>query len=71
MLDGGSGLSATSARQRQIPMDIIGRWFIVTAVTSVVILIGLTPEAFRTRPALQKPILISKLGEAINSILSI
>ncbi len=52
-------------------MDIIGRWFIVTAVTSVVILIGLTPEAFRTRPALQKPILISKLGEAINSILSI
>ena len=29
------------------------------------------PEAFRTRPALQKPILISKLGEAINSILSI
>src|SRR5260370_17388037 len=29
------------------------------------------PEAFRTRPALQKPILISKLGEPINSILSI
>src|SRR5712664_1204937 len=42
MLDGGSGLSATSARQRQIPRDIIGRWFIVTAVTSVVILIRLT-----------------------------
>ena len=29
------------------------------------------PEALRTRPALQKPLLIWKLGEAINSILSI
>jgi hypothetical protein len=29
------------------------------------------PEAFRTRPVLHKPVLISKLGEAINSILSI
>src|SRR6266481_2492973 len=29
------------------------------------------PEAFRTRPVLDKPILKSKLGEAINSILSI
>jgi CheY-like chemotaxis protein len=29
------------------------------------------PEAFRTRPVLHKPVLISKLGEAINSTLSI
>lgn len=29
------------------------------------------PEAFRARPALYKPVLISKLGETINSILSI
>ena len=29
------------------------------------------PEAFRTRRMLHKPLLISKLGEAINSILSI
>jgi CheY-like chemotaxis protein len=29
------------------------------------------PAAFRTRPVLHKPVLISKLGEAINSTLSI
>jgi hypothetical protein len=31
---------------------------------------GGRPEAFRSRPALRKPVLLSKLGETINAILA-
>jgi CheY-like chemotaxis protein len=32
--------------------------------------LGGRPEAFRSRPALRKPVLLSKLGETINAILA-